>query len=64
MSPPGALQRRSRLCRRRHTPYQKGDTRKFWIMNSDTIENFEIDATLRYVTPHSYFWVENGVNAR
>ena len=44
-------------------PYQKGDTRKFWIMNSDTIENFQIDATLEYVTPHSYFWVENGVNA-
>ena len=43
--------------------YQKGDTRKFWIMNSDTIENFQIDATLRYVTPHSYFWVEDGVDA-
>jgi immune inhibitor A len=43
--------------------YKVGDTRKFWIMNSDTIENFQIDATLRYVTPHSYFWVENGVNA-
>jgi immune inhibitor A len=44
-------------------PYQQGDTRKFWIMNSDTIENFEIEATLRHVTPHSYFWVENGVPA-
>src|SRR5574340_97115 len=43
--------------------YQLGDTRKFWIMNSDTIENFQIDATLRYVTPHSYFWVEDGVDA-
>ncbi|MFH1183419.1 MAG: hypothetical protein V1755_00055 [Chloroflexota bacterium] len=44
-------------------PYAVGDTRKFWIMNSDTIENFQIDATLRHVTPHSYFWVERGIEA-
>jgi hypothetical protein len=43
-------------------PYKVGDSRKFWIMNSDTVENFEIDATLHYVTPHSYFWVEEGVD--
>jgi len=45
-------------------PYAIGATRKFWIMNSDTIENFQIDTTLRYITPHSYFWVEDGVEAQ
>lgn len=45
-------------------PYAVGDTRKFWITNNDTIENFQIDAVLRYVTPHSYFWVEDGIDAR
>jgi immune inhibitor A len=42
-------------------PYAVGDTRKFWIMNQDTIQNFQINATLHYITPHSYFWVEDGV---
>jgi len=45
-------------------PYTLGATRKFWIMNSDTIENFQINATLRFITPHSYFWVEDGVEAK
>jgi immune inhibitor A len=40
--------------------YQVGDTEKFWIVNSDTNEHSQIDATLRYITPHSYFWAENG----
>ena len=40
--------------------YAVGDTEKFWIVNSDTNEHRQIDATLRYSTPHSYFWVENG----
>ena len=42
--------------------YKVGDTRKFWILNSDTVEHFQIDATLHYITPHSYFWVEDGVD--
>jgi hypothetical protein len=40
--------------------YQVGDKEKFWIDNSDTNEHSQIDATLRYVTPHSYFWAEDG----
>ena len=40
--------------------YQVGDTESFWISNSDTAEHSQIQATLRYVTPHSYFWVEEG----
>ena len=42
--------------------YQVGDTEKFWIVNSDTNEHTQIDATLRYITPHSYFWAENGTS--
>src|SRR5215207_8431190 len=40
--------------------YQVGDKEKFWIVNSDTNEHSQIEATLRYVTPHSYFWAEEG----
>ncbi len=40
--------------------YQIGDTEKFWIVNSDTNDHSQIDATLHYITPHSYFWVEDG----
>jgi hypothetical protein len=40
--------------------YQPGDQETFWTTNVDTVENFQVTATLRYVTPHLYFWVENG----
>jgi len=40
--------------------YNIGDTETFWISNSDTAEHSQIQATLRYITPHSYFWVEEG----
>lgn len=42
--------------------YQLGDREKFWILNSDTTSYFQIDATLLYITPHSYFWAEDGVD--
>lgn len=44
------------------TPHAVGDTQKFWVGNQDTNENFQVDATLHYITPHIYFWVENGVD--
>jgi immune inhibitor A len=40
--------------------YKVGDKETFWISNSDTAEHSQIQATLRYITPHSYFWVEEG----
>jgi immune inhibitor A len=43
-------------------PRQVGETDTFWVTNVETNENFEADATLRYVTPHVYFWVETGVD--
>jgi immune inhibitor A len=42
--------------------YQVGDQEKFWVSNSDTAEHHQIDATLIYITPHSYFWAEDGVS--
>jgi len=40
--------------------YSIGDKEKFWIVNSDTNIHSQIDATLLYITPHSYFWAEDG----
>jgi immune inhibitor A len=42
-------------------PRQVGDTDTFWVTNVDSNENFQVDATLQYETPHVYFWVENDV---
>jgi immune inhibitor A len=43
------------------TPYQVGDRRTFSVTNSETEENFETEAVLRYVSDLLYFWVEDGV---
>ncbi len=45
------------------TPLQVGDQHQFWVSNGDTSSNFQVNTTLRYITPHSYFWVEDGVKA-
>ena len=42
--------------------YKVGDKEKFWILNSDTVEHHQSNFTLLYVTPHSYFWAEDGTN--
>ena len=44
------------------TPYKVGDKREFWVTNVDTNKNFQVNAVLRYVSDHLYFWVEDGVN--
>ncbi|MCP4139523.1 MAG: hypothetical protein GY755_04390 [Chloroflexi bacterium] len=44
------------------TPRKVGDTDTFWATNVGTNENFEVNATLHYVTDHSYFWVQDGVD--
>lgn len=41
--------------------FQAGEQKAFWITNVDNNSNFQIQATLEYVTEHVYFWVENGV---
>ncbi|HSG44596.1 MAG TPA: hypothetical protein VLA72_15715, partial [Anaerolineales bacterium] len=42
--------------------YKVGDKENFWISNSDTAEHRQITATLRYITPHSYFWAQDGAS--
>lgn len=39
-------------------PLTVGATQKFWILNASTDEYSQIDATLLYVTPLTYFWAE------
>ncbi|HEX8993561.1 MAG TPA: hypothetical protein VF784_17920, partial [Anaerolineales bacterium] len=45
------------------TPFRVGDKQKFWASNGDTSSSFQVNTTLRYITPHSYFWVGDGVTA-
>ncbi len=42
-------------------PRVVGDTDKFWVTNVETNENTHVQATLHYITPHVYFWVQDGV---
>jgi hypothetical protein len=43
-------------------PPQVGDQESFWVSDTDTNENFQVQATLQYITDHSYFWIEDGVD--
>ncbi len=58
------------VCNVAHTlpgptvPFKVGDRHQFWVNNGDTSENFQVNTTLRYITPHSYFWLEDGVDAK
>ncbi len=40
--------------------YQVGDQETFWVGESDTLRHFEVTATLSYVGPHSYWWIQDG----
>lgn len=42
-------------------PYEVGAQKSFWATNTDTNENFKVQATLRYVGDNIYFWIENSV---
>lgn len=41
-------------------PLAVGTQATFWVTNTDTNRDFQVKATLRYITPHLYFWAENG----
>ncbi len=43
-------------------PLQTGAQQQFWVSNDEANSNFQVQAALQYVTPHVYFWVENGVS--
>jgi len=42
-------------------PYEVGAKKQFWATNTDSNENFQVSATLRYVGENIYFWIEDGV---
>ncbi|KAF0107549.1 MAG: hypothetical protein FD146_1583 [Anaerolineaceae bacterium] len=41
-------------------PLAVGEQQTFWVTDTDTNDDFQVTATLRYVTDHVYFWAENG----
>jgi hypothetical protein len=43
-------------------PLTVGTTQKFWILNSDTNKNTQVEMTLLNITPLTYFWAENPDN--
>ena len=45
-------------------PLQVGARDTFWFLNTETNENLQAQATLRYVTDHTYFWIEDGLPYR
>jgi immune inhibitor A len=40
--------------------YELGDAHTFWVHNMQTITYYTTTATLRYETPHAYWWIEEG----
>ena len=42
-------------------PRSIGETSQFWVSNLDTKSKTEVSATLQYITPHVYFWVQDGL---
>lgn len=40
--------------------YQVGDVKTFWVSNTSTDENFQVDAELVVKSQHLYMWVEKG----
>ena len=59
------LQGKQNLARALEVPvktYQVGDQTTFWVTDTDSNQNFQIDASLAYVTDHVNFWVEDGVS--
>ncbi|MFC2028334.1 hypothetical protein ACFLTX_00215 [Chloroflexota bacterium] len=42
-------------------PLQIGDRETFWVNNLDTSENVAVNVTLRAISSHAYFWIEDNV---
>ena len=44
-------------------PFKMGDKQTFWLVNTDSgVKYFQVKTTLQYLTPHAYFWVQDGVS--
>lgn len=42
-------------------PFERGAKKSFWVINTSTYQAVSVPATLRAVTPHLYFWIEDGI---
>ena len=42
--------------------YTIGDKDSFWVTDTDSNENFQVEANLAYITDHTYFWIEDGID--
>jgi len=42
-------------------PLAVGAVDTFWVTDTDSNDSFEIEATLQYLTEHTYFWIENDI---
>lgn len=43
-------------------PFEIGAHHTFWASNEDNNQTFQVQATLRYVTPHAYWWIQDGIS--
>ncbi len=50
------------ITKKEPIPYQLGAAEMFWIVDNSQSppRQFQAAATLKYITPHSYWWVEDG----
>jgi immune inhibitor A len=46
--------------------YQKNDTDTFWVTDNEQTppRQFQVEADLQYITPHSYWWVQKDFNVK
>jgi hypothetical protein len=44
------------------SPLAAGAKTKLWLLSTDTNDFSSINVTLQVITPHAYFWVEDGVS--
>ncbi|MBI4497272.1 MAG: immune inhibitor A [Chloroflexi bacterium] len=42
--------------------YDVGHVERFWVADLDSYRHFEVEATLRLVTPHAYWYVDQSVD--
>lgn len=43
--------------------HEVGSRQTFWVGDGE-VKNFQVQATLRFVTDHAYFWIEDGISYR
>jgi len=44
------------------TQFSEGDQQRFWVLDLNPVASFRITATLRYASPHTYIWTQDGLN--